>query len=77
VLAGTNGGLLAQGLQPLEAASVGSWLHGMAGLACEREIGPAGVIASDLLVQLPAVLRELHGGKENNRANNDVNQWRD
>jgi NAD(P)H-hydrate epimerase len=72
VLAGTIGGLLAQGLQPLEAASVGSWLHGMAGLACEREIGPAGVIASDLLVQLPAVLRELHGGKENNRANNDV-----
>jgi NAD(P)H-hydrate epimerase len=60
VLAGAIGGLLAQGLEPLAAACVGSWLHGMAGLACEREVGPAGVVASDLLPRLPAVLRELH-----------------
>lgn len=64
VLAGTIGGLLAQGLEPLAAACVGSWLHGTAGLLCEQEIGPAGVIASDLLPRLPAVLHELHGGKE-------------
>jgi NAD(P)H-hydrate epimerase len=62
VLSGTIGGLLAQGLEPLAAACVGAWLHGMAGLACEREIGPAGVLASDLLGRLPVVLRELHGG---------------
>ena len=62
VLAGTLGGLLAQGLEPLAAACVGAWLHGTAGLACEREIGPAGVVASDLLARLPVVLRELHGG---------------
>jgi NAD(P)H-hydrate epimerase len=64
VLAGAIGGLLAQGLDPLAAACVGSWLHGTAGLLCEQEIGPAGVIASDLLPRLPAVLHELHGGKE-------------
>jgi NAD(P)H-hydrate epimerase len=61
VLAGTLGGMLAQGLEPLAAACVGAWLHGTAGLACEREIGPAGVVASDLLARLPLVLRELHG----------------
>ena len=64
VLAGAIGGLLAQGLEPLAAACVGSWLHGTAGLLCEQEIGPAGVIASDLLPRLPVVLRELHGGKQ-------------
>ncbi len=64
VLAGAIGGLLAQGLEPLAAACVGAWLHGAAGLACEQEIGPAGVIASDLLPRLPAVLRELHGGAQ-------------
>jgi ADP-dependent NAD(P)H-hydrate dehydratase / NAD(P)H-hydrate epimerase len=62
VLAGTIGGLLAQGVEPLAAACVAAWLHGSAGLACEREIGPAGVVASDLLVHLPVLLRELHGG---------------
>jgi ADP-dependent NAD(P)H-hydrate dehydratase / NAD(P)H-hydrate epimerase len=61
VLAGTIGGLLAQGVEPLAAACVAAWLHGRAGLACEREIGPAGVLASDLLVHLPVLLRELHG----------------
>ena len=62
VLAGAIGGFLAQGLEPLAAACVGSWVHGTAGTICEQEIGPAGVVASDLLPRLPAVLRELHGG---------------
>jgi ADP-dependent NAD(P)H-hydrate dehydratase / NAD(P)H-hydrate epimerase len=64
VLAGVIGGLLAQGLEPLAAACAGSWVHGMAGILCEQEVGPAGVVASDLLPRLPAVLRELHGGVE-------------
>jgi NAD(P)H-hydrate epimerase len=59
VLAGTIGGLLAQGLEPLAAACAGAWLQGMAGLACEREIGAAGVVASDLLPRLPAVIRAV------------------
>lgn len=64
VLAGVIGGLLAQGLEPLAAACAGSWVHGMAGMLCEQEVGPAGVVASDLLPRLPAVLRELHGAVE-------------
>jgi ADP-dependent NAD(P)H-hydrate dehydratase / NAD(P)H-hydrate epimerase len=67
VLAGTIGGLLAQGLTPLAAACVGAWVHGMAGLACEQEIGPAGAVASDLLPKLPAVLRDLHGTAQTGR----------
>jgi NAD(P)H-hydrate epimerase len=61
VLAGAIGGLLAQGLDPWAAACTGAWLHGEAGLACEREIGTAGVIASDLLARLPAVMRAVRG----------------
>jgi NAD(P)H-hydrate epimerase len=59
VLAGIIGGLLAQGLAPLAAACAGAYIHGQAGLRCERELGRAGVIASDLLPQLPAVLNSL------------------
>lgn len=59
VLAGTIAGLLAQGVAPFAAASLGVWLHGAAGLACEREIGSAGVMAADLLPRLPAALNDL------------------
>lgn len=61
VLAGTITGLLAQGVAPFAAATLGAWLHGVAGLACETEIGPAGVVAGDLLAQLPAVMNRLRG----------------
>ncbi len=59
VLAGVITGLLAQGVDPFGAACLGAWLHGNAGLRCEAEIGPAGVVASDLLQHLPAVMNEL------------------
>jgi len=61
VLAGTITGLLAQGLDAFDAACLGAWLHGRAGQICEEEIGPGGVIASDLLGYLPAVMNELRG----------------
>lgn len=61
VLAGTISGLLAQGLDPFQAACVGAWLHGAAGLSCAEAIGATGVLASDLLPQLPQVIRSLRG----------------
>ncbi len=61
VLAGTITGLLAQGLDAFDAACLGAWLHGRAGELCEEEIGPGGVIASDLLGYLPVVMNELRG----------------
>ncbi|MBW7881694.1 MAG: NAD(P)H-hydrate dehydratase [Caldilineaceae bacterium] len=59
VLSGLIGGLLAQGLDPFRAACLGAWLHGMAGVRCEHQIGAAGVVASDLLPQLPAAMQLL------------------
>ena len=54
VLAGIVGGLLAQGMQPFEAASAAVWLHGEAGLSMGR-----GLIAEDIPDILPAVFTEL------------------
>lgn len=59
VLAGTIVALLAQGVDAFGAACLGAWLHGQAGLRCAAEIGPAGVIASDLLARIPPVMNEL------------------
>jgi len=60
VLSGTIGGLLAQGVAPFAAACVGAWLHGQAGLRCAAKIGTAGVVASDLLPELPLVVDALN-----------------
>jgi NAD(P)H-hydrate epimerase len=54
VLAGIALGLLAQGMEPFEAAAAAAWLHGEAG----RHIGP-GLIAEDLPDALLPVLRRL------------------
>lgn len=54
VLGGLICGLLAQGLEPFEAACAAVWLHGDAGL----RHGP-GLIAEDIPELMPAVLRDL------------------
>lgn len=55
VLAGAIVGLLAQGLDPYDAAVAGAWLHGRAGLHMKELFGTAAsVIAGDLLDLLPA-----------------------
>ncbi|MCE7989841.1 MAG: NAD(P)H-hydrate dehydratase [Caldilinea sp. CFX5] len=59
VLAGAIAGLLAQGLDPFRAACVGAWLHGAAGLRCADAMGNSGVLASDLLPQVPLLLKNL------------------
>ncbi len=54
VLAGLIVGLLAQGLQPFDAASAGVYVHAAAGRRVADDLGTAGGIAQDLLGQLPA-----------------------
>jgi hydroxyethylthiazole kinase-like uncharacterized protein yjeF len=56
VLAGLCGSLMAAGLDPLDAGSVGSWLHGAAAVAAGRG-GP--VTAPDVAGALPTLLRSL------------------
>jgi len=57
VLAGMIAALLGQGLQPLEAAACGAWLHGAAGDICAEEIGQYGMLPSDMLNVLPRLLK--------------------
>jgi len=54
VLSGIALGLLAQGMEPFEAASVAVWLHGDAA----GRVGP-GLVAEDLVEALPAALAGL------------------
>ena len=55
VLAGIIAGLMAQGVDAINAASMGVWMHGEAA----REAGP-GLIAEDLPETMPAVIRHLY-----------------
>jgi len=59
VLAGLIGGLMAQKLPPFEAAVTGVHLHSLAGMDLEASLGQAGVLASDLLPQIPRVMERL------------------
>ncbi len=62
VLAGAIVGFLAQGLTPFAAAVVGAYLHGLAGELVRNELGPAGMVAGDLLPALPRALRRVGHG---------------
>jgi ADP-dependent NAD(P)H-hydrate dehydratase / NAD(P)H-hydrate epimerase len=58
VLSGVIAALLAQRLEPLEAAAAGVFLHVQAGREAARRLGGAdGVIASDVISMLPSVRR--------------------
>ena len=57
VLTGIVAGLLSQGLAPFDAARLGVFAHGLAADRASR--GPAGLLAGDLLTELPAIWAEL------------------
>ncbi|WP_428515871.1 NAD(P)H-hydrate dehydratase [Roseovarius sp.] len=56
VLTGFIAGLLARGVEPMQAAEAAAWLH----VECARSFGP-GLIAEDLPEELPKVLRDVAG----------------
>jgi hydroxyethylthiazole kinase-like uncharacterized protein yjeF len=62
VLAGAIVAMLAQGLPAFEAAIVGAYLHGQAGLLISRTATLAGVVARDILASFPEALRQLYTG---------------
>jgi hydroxyethylthiazole kinase-like uncharacterized protein yjeF len=59
ILTGMIGGLVAQGLPPLEAAKWGVFLHGLAGDRAAQQIGEIPLIASDIIDYLPDTLSEV------------------
>ncbi|MEX0785086.1 MAG: NAD(P)H-hydrate dehydratase, partial [Dehalococcoidia bacterium] len=61
VLAGVAAGLLAQGLAPFEAGCCAAYLHAAAAEGLRAELGDAGMLAGDLLPELPRTMRELRG----------------
>ena len=58
VLAGMIAGLIAQHFDPFDAAGMGVHLHGRAGDNVAWRGSQAGLIASDLIAELPGVFRE-------------------
>ena len=56
VLAGLATGLLAQQLSPLAAAAAAAWIHG----ECALRFGRPGLIAEDLVPQIPEAIRAAH-----------------
>ena len=57
VLSGVILSLLGQGLPPLEAAAGGAWLHGAAGDLAANSLGEYGMLPSDLVEELPRLLK--------------------
>jgi hydroxyethylthiazole kinase-like uncharacterized protein yjeF len=56
VLAGIVGGLLARGAEPLIALLWAVWLHGEAGAALAKKVGPIGFLAREIVGEIPALL---------------------
>ena len=56
VLSGLIGSLLAQGMNPFDAAVCGVHYHGLAGEAAGRDLGKRGVLSHDVADRLPQVM---------------------
>jgi NAD(P)H-hydrate epimerase len=65
VLSGIIGGLLAQGMEPYEAAKLAVYLHGLSGDVMAEQKSRYGLVASDLLDGLTQVLKEGVTGTRN------------
>jgi NAD(P)H-hydrate epimerase len=61
VLTGMLVGLLAQGVPSWEAACAATYVHGAAGDLAARRLGSAGMIASDIIEQIPYALEAISG----------------
>lgn len=61
VLGGTIAGLLAQGLDMTDAAVTGVYIHSLAGHRVKNMIGDTGIVASDILTELPLTIAFLKG----------------
>jgi hydroxyethylthiazole kinase-like uncharacterized protein yjeF len=62
VLAGMIGGLMAQGSDPYSAAVTGVYIHAAAGRRLSQRFGDSGLLASDLLLEIPQVMNVLRQG---------------
>jgi NAD(P)H-hydrate epimerase len=61
VLSGIIAGLVAQGMSLFDAAACGVYLHAEAGEMVRARLGDSGMLASDLLPELPLVIKKTKG----------------
>jgi hydroxyethylthiazole kinase-like uncharacterized protein yjeF len=62
VLSGIIGGLIAQGSDPYTAGVTGVYVHAAAGRRIAQRLGDSGLLASDLLLEIPLVMNLLRQG---------------
>ncbi len=66
-LSGMIGGFIAQGVAPFDAACLGVYLHGLAGVRAAAEHGRVGLLATDLIERIPATIDALRAGRAGSR----------
>lgn len=59
VLTGMIVGLLAQGVPAWEAACAATYFHGAAGDLAARQLGQAGMVAGDVIAQIPYAIQQI------------------
>jgi NAD(P)H-hydrate epimerase len=59
VLTGLIAGFVAQGLSPFDAACMGVYCHGKAADRLANRWGEQGMLATDLLPEIPIILKSL------------------
>jgi NAD(P)H-hydrate epimerase len=59
VLTGVIAAHLARGMAPLVAALLGTYLHGLAGDLAVADVGPWGILASEVADRIPAAVKSL------------------
>jgi NAD(P)H-hydrate epimerase len=63
VLTGVIAAFAAQGLYPFEAAAMGVYIHGKAGEQVRTKLGDTGMIASDLIPELPVAINNTKNSR--------------
>ncbi len=71
VLAGIIGGLLAQKVDPMQAAILGVYIHGRAGDLLSEQLGDAGLLASDILQAIPIAVTSIKNA-DRSRLEDDI-----
>ncbi len=66
VLSGIIGGLLAQRVDPFQAAACGVYIHGRAGDILSQELGESGIVAGDLKRLIPFAVESIRAGDRSN-----------
>jgi NAD(P)H-hydrate epimerase len=64
VLAGVIAAHAARAMSPLAAAILGVFLHGLAGDLAAAQLGPWGILASEVADRIPAAVRSLSQGSD-------------